>query len=149
MQNCEAGPFPVKKLIAAGVIENNGKILIAKRAKKDALFGKWEFPGGKVEAGETLQECLKRELFEELGIRAEVGEYLCTSTFCHKDTTFDMCAFKVPSFEGNIFLSEHSAIAWVTPSELSNYEMPDPDLPIVKLLQEQQQGDPNFSLGKI
>jgi len=149
MQNCQAGPFLIKKLIAAGVIENNGKILIAKRAKRDALFEKWEFPGGKVEVGETLQECLKRELFEELGIQAEVGEYLCTSTFCHKDTWFDMCAFKVSSFEGNIVLSEHSAIAWVTPSELSNYDMPDPDLPIVKFLQERQQYDQNFSLGKI
>lgn len=133
MQNCQSLH---KKLIAAAIIENNGKVLIAQRAKKDALLGKWEFPGGKVETGETLHECLKRELFEELGIQAEVGEYFCTSTFYHKDVLFDMCVFKVTSFKGELTLNEHSAIAWVTPSELSNYDMPEPDLPIVELLQK-------------
>lgn len=127
-----------KKFIAAAIIERNGKVLIAQRAKEDALLGKWEFPGGKVETGETLQECLKRELFEELSIHAEVGEYFCTSTFLHKDSLFDMCVFKVPSFKGELTLNEHSAIAWVTPSELSNYDMPEPDLPIVELLQKNQ-----------
>ena len=133
MQNCQS---PNKKFIAAALIERDGKVLIAQRAKKDALLGKWEFPGGKVEAGETLHECLKRELFEELGIHAEVGEYFCTSTFHHKDSLFDMVVFRVPSFKGELTLNEHSAIAWVTPSELSNYEMPEPDLPIVGLLQK-------------
>lgn len=132
MQNSQS---PNKKFIAAAIIEQNGKILIAQRAKNDALFGKWEFPGGKVEAGETLHECLKRELFEELNIHAEVGEYFCTSTFHHKDVLFDMCVFKVPSFTGEIKLNEHSAIAWVTSAELSNYIFPEPDLPIVELLQ--------------
>lgn len=125
-----------KKFIAAAIIEKNNKILIAQRAKKDSLFGKWEFPGGKVEQGETLQECLKRELFEELGIQAKVGDYFCTSTFSYKDTLYDMCVFKVPSFEGEIILKEHSAISWVTPDELSNYDFPEPDLPIVELLQK-------------
>ncbi len=129
---------PHKKLIAAAIIEQDGKVLIAQRAKQDALQGKWEFPGGKVEAGESLQECLKRELFEELGIQAEVGAYFCTSTFYHKDTLFDMCVFKVPSYTGEITLNEHSAIAWVTPAELSHYDMPEPDLPIVELLQKNQ-----------
>ncbi len=72
----------MKKLIAAAIIEKDGKVLIAKRAKKDALCGTWEFPGGKLEEGETLEECLKRELYEELGIHAEIGDYFCTSTFC-------------------------------------------------------------------
>jgi len=133
MQNCQV---PTKKFIAAAVIERDGRVLIAQRAKKDALCGKWEFPGGKLEAGETLHECLKRELFEELGIQVEVGEYFCTSTFYHKDSLFDMCVFRVTSFKGELTLNEHSAIAWVVPSELSNYDMPDPDRPIVELLQK-------------
>lgn len=136
MQNCQPQSNN-KKLIAAAVIEQNGKVLIAQRAKNDALCGKWEFPGGKLEAGETLHECLQRELNEELGIQAQIGEYLCTSTFYHKDILFDMCVFKVSAFEGEIILHEHSAIAWVTPSELSRYEFPDPDLPIIELLQNQ------------
>ncbi len=133
MQNCQS---PNKKFIAAAIIENDDKVLIAQRAKNDSLLGKWEFPGGKVEYGETLHECLKRELLEELGIQAEVGEYFCTSTFYHKDSLFDMVVFRVPSFEGELTLHEHSAIAWVTPSELSNYDMPEPDWLIVELLQK-------------
>jgi mutator protein MutT len=136
-----------KKFIAAAVIEQNGKILIAQRAKEDAFFGLWEFPGGKVEAGETLQECLKRELREELDINAEIGEYLCTSSFYLMDSTtlrfahhervsYEMHVFMVRSFQGEIKLNEHSACAWVTPEELSNYTYPDPDLPIVELLQK-------------
>ena len=123
-----------KKFIAAAIIEQNGKILIAQRSDK-ALKGKWEFPGGKVEGNETLEECLKRELFEELSIQAEIGEYICTSTFNHKDALYDMCVFRVPTFKGEINLNEHSAIAWVTTDELSLYTFPDPDLPIVELLQ--------------
>ena len=129
-------PSQTKKLIAAAIIEKDGKILIAQRAKNDGLCGKWEFPGGKVKAGETLQDCLKRELREELGISAEVGDYYCSSSFYHKDALFEMYMFKVPSFEGQIVLHEHSAIAWVSISELSNYDMPDPDLPVVKKLQQ-------------
>lgn len=130
-------PFLNKKLIAAAVIECNDRVLIAQRAKKDALYGKWEFPGGKVEEGETLHECLKRELNEELGIQVtEIGEYLCTSTFYHKNILFDMCVFKVVSFHGQIVLREHSAIAWVSPAELSQYSFPEPDLPIIELLQK-------------
>ncbi len=124
-----------KKIVAAAVIQKDGKILIAQRAKNDHLLGLWEFPGGKVEEGETLQECLRRELFEELSIEAEIGEYLCTSSFVHKDTVYDMNVFKVPFFKGELKLNEHSAIAWVTPSELNNYSYPTPDLPIVELLQ--------------
>lgn len=133
MQNCQSQN---KKLIAAAIIEKDGKVLIAQRAKQDALYGKWEFPGGKLEAGETLHDCLKRELFEELNICPEIGEYFCTSTFYHKDSLYDMCVFKVPSYSGELKLNEHSAIAWVTHEELSQYDMPDPDIPIVKLLQK-------------
>jgi mutator protein MutT len=88
MENCQSA----KRFIAAAIIEKDGKILIAQRTKKDALFGKWEFPGGKVEPGETLQACLKRELFDELGIDAEIGEYFCTSTLVHKDIVILICA---------------------------------------------------------
>ena len=123
-----------KKYIAAAVIEQDGKVLIAQRAD-DVFRGKWEFPGGKVEGNETLEECLKRELFEELSIQAEIGEYFCTSTFYYKDTFYDMCVFKVSAFKGEIMLNEHSTIAWVEPNELNQYTFPDPDLPIVELLQ--------------
>lgn len=81
--------FLTKKVIASFIIKNN-QVFLAQRAKKDDLCGLWEFPGGKLEQGETEQECLKRELFEELGIEALVGEYACSSFFQHKNINFEM-----------------------------------------------------------
>jgi len=123
-----------KKVIAA-LITDKDKVLIAQRAKKDSLYGKWEFPGGKVELGETDQECLQRELFEELGITATVGDYFMSSFFEHNNTSYEMRVYQVPSFTGELFLHEHAAIKWVTSKELSNFDMPEPDKPVVKALE--------------
>lgn len=129
MQNYNA-----RKYIAAGIIEQGNKILIAQRAKKDSLFGKWEFPGGKLEGDETPEETLKRELNEEFGIVAEVGEYVCSSFFEHNGYPYEMKAFRVPSFKGELELREHSQIKWVAKEELLSYEYPDADLPIIEAL---------------
>ena len=126
-----------KKVIAA-VIEKGDKVFIAQRAKKDALEDKWEFPGGKLEPGETHQECLKRELFEEFEIVAQIGEYVCTSDFYHKDTPMQMLTYRVPSFTGEIKLIEHKDSKWVLPEELLGFEFPDADLPIIKILMRNQ-----------
>ena len=64
------------KNVTAAILINDGKILIAKRGQRDKLPNKWEFPGGKVEEGETPEECLKREMYEEFQIEVVVGEYL-------------------------------------------------------------------------
>lgn len=134
MQNFK---YSRKKYIAAAIIEKDGKIFIAQRAgKNDAFNGLWEFPGGKVEGDETLQKCLQRELYEELDIHAQIGDYFCTSTFEHKSFVYDMCVFKVNFYEGEIKLQEHSACAWVTIDQLSDYSYPAPDLPIIALLQK-------------
>ena len=68
-------------LVAAAVIEKDGKILIAQRKKGWRFAGKWEFPGGKIEPNETPEECLRRELREELGIETEIGDFFCVSTY--------------------------------------------------------------------
>ncbi len=122
------------KKVTAGIIEKEGKILIAKRADKGCNLGKWEFPGGKAEEGESLQECLKRELFEELGIQAIIGDYICSSLFMHKNQLHELIAFKVISFEGEITLFEHTHIAWIEKNQFHNYDFPDPDKPIIDLL---------------
>ncbi len=128
---------PDKKYIAAAIIEIDGKIFIAQRGRLDDPYrGLWEFPGGKLEGDETLQECLQRELYEELDIHAQIGQYFCTSTFVHKDSVYDMCVFKVHAYEREIKLNEHSAMAWVTVEQLSDYAYPAADLPIVALLQK-------------
>lgn len=123
-----------KKKVIAGVIQKDNKFLIAQRGKKDALYGKWEFPGGKMEEGETEQETLTRELHEEFGIQVEVGEYICSSFFIHKDTQMEMQAFSVISFSEPFTLYEHLQIKWVAKEEFSDYEFPEPDYPIIEIL---------------
>lgn len=120
--------------VIASLIQKDSKVLIAQRAKKDSLFGKWEFPGGKMEPGETEHECLKRELFEEFGIHANIGTYFCSSFFKHNQNDFEMRAYHVPSFTGNFTLHDHLEIRWVSIEELPLYDMPEPDKPIVEKL---------------
>ena len=107
-----------RKKVVASIIQKNNKFLLAQRAKKDTLYQKWEFPGGKLESRETYEECLKRELYEEFGIRTTIGEYLCSSYFEHNGNSYEMLAFFVTAFQGNFTLYEHSAIAWVSLDEV-------------------------------
>ena len=123
-----------RKKVVAGLIKKDNTILIAQRAKKDLLYGKWEFPGGKMEQGETEQECLQRELHEEFGIKAEVGDYFCTIPFEHKNQLMEMIVFFVPAFSGEFILYEHSQIKWVEKEDLLQYEFPEPDKPVIQKL---------------
>jgi len=120
-----------KKVIAALIIKDN-KILIAQRGKRDELYGKWEFPGGKQEEGETAEECLQRELFEEFGIQATVGSYFTSSYFFHKEQSMELMAFYVNSFSDEFILYEHKQIKWVSKNELELYDFPEPDKPIIQ-----------------
>lgn len=123
-----------KKVIAGVIIRKDKKVLIAQRAKKDALYGKWEFPGGKMEQGETEHECLQRELFEEFGIQTQIGSYIDSSFFSHQGRPMEMRAYYVESFAGDFQLHDHEQIRWVDIKELYSYDMPDPDWPIVDAL---------------
>lgn len=87
-----------------------------------------------MEEGESEQECLARELFEEFGIKAEIGAYLCSSFFENKGLPFKMRAYYVPSFSGEIKLYDHQAVRWVDIQNLLSYDMPEPDRPIVEML---------------
>lgn len=118
------------------MITSGNKFLIAQRAKQDANYEKWEFPGGKMEAGETDNECLKRELCEEFGIEAQVGDYLCTSYFELKGQPWEMLVYYVHSFSGEFTLYDHKQIKWVTKEEFAEYDFPDPDKPIIQKLLE-------------
>lgn len=122
------------KKVIASVIVKKGKILIAQRGKKDSLYGKWEFPGGKMEENETETECLIRELHEELGIKAKIGPYICSSFFEHNSQTIEMRAYFVYAYSGKVMPIEHLEIRWINKEELICYDMPDPDKPIVEKL---------------
>lgn len=122
--------------VSAAIIERNGKILIARRKKGSPLEQKWEFPGGKVEPDETPEECLKRELSEELGIEADIGEFICAGKHSYSHMSIELSAYKVSSFTGNISLNCHDEIKWILPSELKDYEFPEANALILRKLME-------------
>ncbi len=123
-----------KRQVTAAVIEKNGKILIAQRRKGSALGGRWEFPGGKIEPGETAEACLKRELKEEFEIESEIGEFIIASKFRYCMVPIELLAYRVKHLSGDFKINEHEEIRWVGPSELGSYDFMPADKPIVKLL---------------
>lgn len=125
--------------VIAGVIERNGKILIAKRKMNGLMGGKWEFPGGKLETMETPQECLKRELFEEFGIETETGDFIHSTIHpLSCQVTIELAAYKVRYISGEFQLRDHDEIKWVRPRELDGYDFPDADYAVVKKLMEEE-----------
>ncbi len=122
--------------VTAGIIEKDGKILIAKRKTGTCIGAHWEFPGGKLDPGETLEECLKRELKEELDIEVDVGEFFASSQFACGDNAIELMAYKVKYISGDIVLTDHEEVQWVGLSELRNYKFTLPDVPIVEKLLE-------------
>ena len=120
--------------VTAAVIERDGKVLIAKRATEDQLKGKWEFPGGKIEAGEGPRDCLKRELSEELGIEAEIGDFICSSRYAYRHIEVELLAYRAAHLSGDIQPYVHDEIKWVALNELLDYEFPEANGPIIKKL---------------
>ena len=132
---------PLKKMpkiirVTAAIIEREGKILIAKRKAGDDLFaGLWEFPGGKIEEGETPEECMARELKEELDIEVEVGELISSNKHKYPHGIFELLAYRVKHISGEMILNDHDEIKWVTVDEISNFEFPPADIPIITHLE--------------
>ena len=121
--------------VTAAILEKDRKILIAKRKTGDDLFaGLWEFPGGKVEKGETPKECMARELREELDIDVEVGELITSNKHKYPHGIFELLAYRVKHISGEMVLNAHDEIKWVTADEMSSFEFPPADIPIINEL---------------
>ncbi len=125
--------------VTAAVIRKNGKVLIAQHAAGEHLEGLWEFPGGKIEKGETPEQCLKRELFEEFGINVRIGGFITESRFSYKRMNIRLLAYEVEYLGGDFSLKVHSAISWVTSDNLANYSFAPADIPILEKLNFQEQ----------
>ncbi len=108
--------------VVAGIIINQNKILIGKRKDKDIGGGKWEFPGGKIEVGETNSEALERELYEELGISVKIGKELMNYEHVFKTTIYNITFMEITDYEGEIYNNAHSEIKWVKFSNLPEYD---------------------------
>jgi 8-oxo-dGTP diphosphatase len=123
---------------ACALVDADGRILLAQRPEGKSLAGLWEFPGGKVEAGETPEETLVRELEEELGIVTKVA-CLAPLTFAsHTYETFHllMPLYVCRRFEGIPRGQEGQALKWVRPAALRDYPMPPADEPLIPFLQD-------------
>jgi len=118
--------------VIAAVIKKNGKILIAKR--KNSLCGNpgWEFPGGKVELGETFQQCLIREIKEEFCVEIVVGKLIAESKYKTNDKIIHLIAFNANIISGIITPLEHEEIIFVTPEKLLDYDLLPADIPIAE-----------------
>lgn len=123
-----------REIVVAGIVERDNKILICQRRYPPELTGKWEFPGGKVEIGETWEEALQRELFEELCIRVCVCEFFESVNFTVKNKPFTLAAYRASYTCGEIFLKDHQEYQWVKNSDLVKFDFAQADIPIVEKL---------------
>jgi 8-oxo-dGTP diphosphatase len=123
--------------VLCGIIVNeDGKVFIARRAAHKAMAGQWEFPGGKREEGEKEENCLGRELMEELGMRVRIVKRLGEHTHAYENFTIHLIAWQCSYVSASYYLSDHDRYAWVKPEELSEYPMTEADLPFVALCRD-------------
>jgi len=131
-------PSRLLLVAAAALIDTDGRVLICQRPEGKHLAGLWEFPGGKVEAGETPEVCLIRELQEELGITARQD---CLAPFvfashAYEDFHLLMPLFLLRRWDGQVTRREHADLAWVKPARLFDYPMPPADEPLCAWLRD-------------
>jgi 8-oxo-dGTP diphosphatase len=118
--------------VAAAIIWRQGRILISQRDANSHLSGYWEFPGGKREAGESFEECLVREVREELNIRVRVQKLLDTIAYEYPEKHVTLKFFCCDYLEGEPRALGCLQFQWVSPEQLSGYQFPPADGPIVK-----------------
>ena len=120
-------------LVTAGILTDEGRVLICQR-RAGARFGlKWEFPGGKVEDGESPEACLRRELLEELSIEAEVGPEIYRTEYRYPDGfAVRLLFFQIPRYSGTPTNHAFERIAWARMAELSSYDFLEADRELVE-----------------
>ncbi|GAB2680701.1 NUDIX domain-containing protein [Aliiglaciecola aliphaticivorans] len=118
--------------VSAGIIVKENKVLAARRKKGLHLAGFWEFPGGKVELGESPEVCLIRELKEEFGIDTVVTDFVGENTHSYSDKTIHLIAFRVEHLGGEFQLIDHDEIKWLSAAELDSLKWAEADIPLVE-----------------
>ena len=92
----------------------------------------WEFPGGKLETGESPEDCLARELAEEFGIKCQVGRFLATSVYDYGEKIVELMAYQVTHISGDFQLTDHDELRWLSRSELNDVEWAPADIPLLQ-----------------
>lgn len=121
--------------VVAAIIKSKDKIFATQRGYGE-FKGGWEFPGGKIEEGETPQEALKREIMEELETEIKVGEFMYTIEYDYPSFHLSMDCFWAEIVSGNLILKEHEAAKWLTKEELDSVEWLPADIEIIDMVRE-------------
>ena len=122
--------------VAAAVIRREGKVLVTRRPSGSHLEGYWEFPGGKQEPNETLRECLKREILEELSMGIRVDALILSVEHEYETKKVTLHFFDCRHVNGDPRSLENQEIKWVRPGELCAYTFPPPDSKIIEILMD-------------
>lgn len=122
--------------VAAGLILREGRYLIAQRKVGVHLGGLWEFPGGKCERGESLEDCLRRELREELGIEITTPVLFHVIRHEYPEKTVELHFFRCSIRDGQACALDCEDLRWVAPDELTKFEFPPADQPLIQALQD-------------
>jgi len=128
------GAKPLVLVAAAALVRGDGRLLLAQRPAGKQMAGLWEFPGGKVEAGESPQGALARELREELGVSVAEADMSAFAFASHAYENFHllMPVFLARRWEGDVAAHEGQQLAWVSPAEIEAYPAPEADIPLFK-----------------
>lgn len=111
--------------VVAGFLKKDGRILVGQRPENNSLAGLWEFPGGKIELGESPEEALARELSEELGIEANIGELKLSVTHSYNDVGIVILFYEVLFWKGEPKAKHHLMVEWIYPEELRERSIPE------------------------
>jgi 8-oxo-dGTP diphosphatase len=123
------------ELVTAAIIQRDGCVLLGRRPPQAKLSGAWEFPGGKVEAGETPEQCLIRELREELRITVKIVEPFLETHHHYDHGSFRILSFRTEWISGELDPQVHDRVEWVRLSEIEKYPLLPADVPISLALQ--------------
>lgn len=123
--------------VVGAVIVRDGLVLCAQRGSTGALSGMWEFPGGKIEVGESPREALEREIAEELECRVSVGEQVASTPHEYDFGIVTLTTFYCELIGGEPKLSEHERVTWLRPAELHRLDWAPADIPAVEAIQRE------------
>ncbi len=128
--------------VVTGLLRKGSKVLVGQRPAGHSLAGQWEFPGGKIERNETPEQALVRELQEELGINADVGQLKLASSHSFGDTGIVILFYEILFWKGEPKAVHHMELRWVEPQELKTLHIPEANRKILDRIIEQLQPVP-------